>query len=171
MLRRIFAASRYLILIAVLGDFLAAVVVMIYGGLLVFNMLVDVLSHGSFTTDGAKHLSVECVEIIDLFLLGTVLYIFALGLYDLFIDDQLPLPRWLLIRTLEDLKEKLLGVIIVLLAVTFLGDTVLWNGGTSILALGVAIGLVLFALGFILHRVFVPHHQTTAETQNDPPIS
>lgn len=171
MLRRIFAASRYLILIAVSGAFLAAVVVMVYGGLLVLNMLVDVVSHGSFTTDGAKHLSVECVEIIDLFLLGTVLYIIALGLYDLFIDDRLPLPNWLLIRTLDDLKEKLLGVIIVLLAVTFLGDTVLWNGNTSILALGIAVGLVLFALGFILHRVFSTHDQIKAEVQSEPPVS
>ena len=161
MLRRIFAASRYLILIAVLGDLLAAVVVMIYGGGLVLNMLVTVVLHGSFTPDGAKHLSVECVEIIDLFLLGTVLYIIALGLYDLFIDDQLPLPSWLLIRTLDDLKEKLIGVIIVLLAVTFLGNTVLWDGGTSILSLGVAIGLVLFALGFIINRVFSAHHDPT----------
>jgi len=44
---------------------------------------------------------------------------------------------------LDDLKERLLGVVAVLLAVTFLGSAVTWNGSTDILALGIAIAAVL----------------------------
>jgi uncharacterized membrane protein YqhA len=61
----------------------------------------------------------------------------------LFIDPGLPMPRWLKITTLEDLKERLLGVVAVLLAVTFTGNAVTWSGTNDILALGIAIGLVL----------------------------
>lgn len=89
---------------------------------------------------------------IDLFLLGTILYIVSLGLYSLFINDKLPLPSWLEIHNLESLKENLVGVIIVLLAVTFLGDVVTWDGSTSIWALGVAVGFVSLALGLFLRR-------------------
>ena len=164
MLRRILAGSRYMVVIAVLGSFLASVVVLIYGGLTVLNIIIDVFSHGAFTVDGAKHLAVECIEIIDLFLLGTVLYITALGLYELFIDASLPTLPWLVVRTLDDLKAKLTGVIIVLLAVTFLAEVVTWNGSTSILALGVAVGLVLFALGYILNIGSRSHPQDTLNT-------
>lgn len=171
MLRRILAGSRYMITLAVVGSFLASIVVLIYGALTVFSIIFDVFTHGLFTVDGAKHLAVECIEVIDLFLLGTVLYIIALGLYELFIDESLPTPAWLVITTLDDLKAKLTGVIIVLLAVTFLAEVVSWNGSTNILALGVAVGLVLFALGFILNLgARTPHPGKRDDTNGPMPI-
>ncbi len=57
-------------------------------------------------------------------MLAVVLYIMAVGLYELFIDDNLDLPAWLVIHNLEDLKEKLVGVVIVVLAVFFLGRVI-----------------------------------------------
>jgi len=157
MLRRILASSRYMVVIAVIGAFLASITVLIYGGVTVLTIIFDVFSHWSFTIDGAKHLAVESIEIIDLFLLGTVLYIIALGLYELFIDESLPTPSWLHIGNLDDLKEILVRVIVVLLAVTFLAEVVTWNGSTTILALGLAVGIVLFALGYILTVTTKPH--------------
>jgi len=150
MLRNMLAGSRYLIIIAVIGTALMSIVTLIYGGLIVLSVIFEMFTHAIFTADGAKHLAVECIEIIDLFLLGTVLYIVALGLYDLFIDESLVVPNWLMITSLDDLKDRLLGIIIVLLAVTFLGNVVAWDGTTTILALGIAIGFVLFALGFFV---------------------
>ncbi|HZU70517.1 MAG TPA: YqhA family protein [Ktedonobacteraceae bacterium] len=152
MFRRALAGTRYLIVIAVIGTFLASIAVLVYGALTVVTTIIDIFTHGGFTTDGAKHLAVDDIELIDLFLLGTVLYIIALGLYNLFIDDKLPMPRWLEIVNLDDLKETLLRVIIVLLAVTFLGYVVNWDGNANILDLGIAVGLVLFALGLLLNR-------------------
>jgi uncharacterized membrane protein YqhA len=153
MLERILAGSRYLVLVAVIGAFLAALIVLIYGGLTVGGIIISVFAFHTFTTDGAKHIAVNCIEMIDLFLLGTILYIVALGLYSLFINDHLPLPSWLEIHSLESLKENLVGVIIVLLAVTFLGYVVTWDGSTSIWALGVAVGFVLLALSLFLRRL------------------
>jgi uncharacterized membrane protein YqhA len=157
MLRRILASSRYLVVIAVIGSFLSSLVVLVYGSLTVFSIGFDAFSHGAFNVNGAKHLSVEFIEVIDLLLLGTVLYIIALGLYELFIDETLPTPSWLVITSLDDLKAKLTGVIIVLLAVTFLAEVVNWDGSSNILYLGVAVGLVLFALGYILNRSVLTH--------------
>ena len=54
------------------------------------------------------------IEITDIILLGTVLYIVALGLYQLFIDHNLALPRWLKVNDLTDLKRDLIGVVVVL---------------------------------------------------------
>ena len=152
MFERILAGSRYLVIIAVLGAFLAALIVLIYGGLTVGGILISLIGPPAFTPDEAKHVAVDCIEMIDLLLLGTILYIISLGLYSLFINDNLSLPSWLNIRSLESLKENLVGVIFVLLAVTFLGNVVTWDGSTAIWALGIAIGFVLLALSLFLMR-------------------
>ena len=161
MLRRALAGSRYLVIIVVIGTFLASIAVLVYGAFTVVSIIIDVFTHG-FTITGAKYFAVDASELIDLFLLGIVLYIVALGLYNLFIDDTLPMPHWLEIVNLEDLKGRLLGIVVVLLAVTFLGYVVDWNGTSNILALGIAVGVVLFALGFLLNGgLNVRHHQAS----------
>jgi uncharacterized membrane protein YqhA len=152
MLQRILSGSRYLVVIAVIGSFLTSVAVLVYGGVRSLVIVFDVFTHGTFTDDGAKYLSIESIELIDLFFLGTVLYIIALSLYELFINEHLPMPSWLVVTNLDDLKGKLLGVVTVLLSVTFLANVVTWNGSVNILALGAAIGLVLFALAFLTKR-------------------
>ena len=157
MIRRILASSRYLVIIAVLGSFLTSVALIFYGGLTTITVLIGIFAHPTFTIAGATHLTVECIEVVDLFLLATVLYIVALGLYELFIDENLPVLPWLVITDLDDLKAKLIGVITVSLAVTFLGYVVEWDGNTNILALGVSVGLVLFALSFLLSRTTKGH--------------
>ncbi|HLI06036.1 MAG TPA: YqhA family protein [Ktedonobacteraceae bacterium] len=156
MLGRILAGSRYLVIIAVVGAYLSALFVLIYGGLTIGGIIIAEFTHPVFTPDAAKHIAVECIEMIDLFLLGPILYIVSLGLYSLFINDHLPLPSWLNIHNLESLKENLVGVIIVLLAVTFLGYVVTWDGSTSIWAVGVAVGFVVLALSLFLRRLRTP---------------
>jgi len=143
LVRRLLASSRFFIIVAVIGSFVASATALVYGGVTTALIVVRTVRQGEFTDDGAKLLSVELVTMIDLFLLGTVLYIFSVGLYELFIDQGLPMPPWLRITTLDDLKERLLGVVAVLLAVTFLGSAVTWKGGMDILYLGIAIGVVL----------------------------
>jgi len=95
-------------------------------------------------------LAVDLIEITDIILLGTVLYIVALGLYQLFIDHKVALPPWLKVSDLTDLKRDLIGVVVVLLGVSFLGEVVNWDGENDILLLGAGIALVIAALGFIL---------------------
>ena len=151
-LRNILASSRYLIIISVVGTLVGSIIVLGYGAITVVVVLIHIFFvRNLFTTDDVKIVAVSSVELIDLFLLSTILYIVSLGLYKLFIDSKLPLPDWLEIADLNDLKERILGVILVLLAISFLGYVVEWQfGDYSILALGVAVGLVLFALSYSL---------------------
>jgi uncharacterized membrane protein YqhA len=154
MIRRILASSRFFIAIAVLGLFLAAVALLVTATVGVVEITWDAVVHGDVGFAGAKHLSVQFIELTDAFLLATVLYIVALGLYQLFLDAELPVSGWLKITDLDELKEKLLGVIIVLLGVSFLDNAVEWEPGTSILPFGAAIALVSLALSVLL---FVAH--------------
>jgi uncharacterized membrane protein YqhA len=165
-IRTILASSRFFIAIAVLGAFLAAVALITYAAFVVFEVTWDAFSH-DINVEHAKSLAVEFIELIDLFLLGTVLYIVALGLYELFIDDKLPMPRWLIIRDLDDLKDKLLGVVIVLLGVTFLGKVVTWDGDRDIVYFGAAIAAVIAALGGFVAISRKGHDKSHASDQGE----
>lgn len=166
---RLLASSRYVILIAVLGTFLSGTVMLIFGVLAVLDISIDAFLELDLSTHGVEELAVEFIKLTDVFLLGTVLYIVALGLYELFVDPSLPLPAWLIIKDLEHLKEKLLGVIVVLLGVTFLGEAVSWDGQSDILRLGAAIALVIAALSFVLTTLSRHGHETRTPTSEPPP--
>ncbi|KIH77982.1 Uncharacterized membrane protein YqhA [Geoalkalibacter ferrihydriticus] len=150
MIKKVLAGSRYLILIAVFGSFLAATALLVYGGIEVVVLIKEAIAYGEVSQKGAKSLALAFIEMVDLFLLGTVFYIVALGLYELFIDDSLVLPAWLEIRDLDGLKNKLVGVVVVVLAVTFLGQVVTWDGERDLLGLGVGIAVVIAALTWFL---------------------
>lgn len=144
--QRLLGSSRWIILLAVIGAFLSAMVLLVYAAGVVFVTIKDLVTDLHFSEKGAKELSVTFIQLVDLFLLGTVIYIIAIGLYELFIDDSLPMPGWLHIGTLDSLKEKLIGVVILLLGVTFLGQAVTWSGDDGIIYFGAAIALVIFGL-------------------------
>ena len=107
---------------------------------------------GTFSPRNVEHIGVQFIQVTDIILLGTVLYIVSLGLYQLFLDPEhkLKVPPWLVVGDLGDLKRDLLSVTVVLLGVTFLGEVVDWNGEGDILRLGAAIALVVAALGVII---------------------
>jgi len=144
--QRLLGSSRWIILLAVIGAFFSAMVLLVYAAGVVFVTIKDLVGDLHFNEKGAKELSVTFIQLVDLFLLGTVIYIIAIGLYELFIDDSLPMPGWLHIGTLDSLKEKLIGVVILLLGVTFLGQAVTWSGNENIIYFGGAIALVILGL-------------------------
>lgn len=92
-----------------------------------------------------KLLVVDCIELADLTLLAVALYIVGLGLFELFIAP-VRMPDWLLITSLDDLKSKLINIVVVALGVSFFGQVVTWDGVTNLLPLGVAVGIVILAL-------------------------
>ena len=86
-------------------------------------------------------------------LIGVILLIVALGLFQLFIDEKSTLPPWLKVHNLDELKHRVIGVICVVLGVNFLSNAAEWNGGHDILYYGAAIGIVLIALVMLLKVV------------------
>jgi uncharacterized membrane protein YqhA len=144
-MKNILSSSRYLVLLAVLAAFAAAV------SLLVFGAYETALEIGKILQgEIPSSVATAFIEIADLFLLGVVMYIIALGLYELFIDDNLVLPHWLEIHTLDDLKAKLISVIIVVMGVLFLEQVVSWDGERNLLTFGGGVALVIAALTYFL---------------------
>lgn len=150
---RLFDLSPSMIILAVIGSLLAAFTLIIYGFLRVLWVIWDLITERNLTSHREEELSIELIGLIDVFLIGVILLIVALGLYQLFIDENTTLPSWLKIRTLDELKHRVIGVICVVLGVNFLSNVAEWTGGKDILYLGVAIAVVLLALVLLLKVV------------------
>lgn len=144
----ILSNGRYMVILGIIGAFLAAISLFVYGGILTVQQIIETIQTGYVSSKGSKSLMLSFVEIADIFLLGTVMYIISTGLYELFIDDNIELPGWLEIHTLDDLKQKLVGVIVVVMAVVFLGHVIKWHGETEIVYYGAAIAFMVAALTY-----------------------
>jgi uncharacterized membrane protein YqhA len=149
--------SRFVAMFAVLGTALSAVAVYVYGAAFVATTIWEAVTGGAPSEEGLKHLTIQLVESTDAFLLGTVLYIVSIGFFQLFLDSDVDIPGWMRITNLDQLKSKLVGVIVVLLSVTFLGRVSNWQSGSEIAYLGVAIAAVIVALGYFGFRANENH--------------
>ena len=147
---RLFSSSRYYAAFAVLGTFLAATTLYVYGTLVVIQLIWSTIVEYNVSVEGVKHLQVVFIEMTDVFLLGTVLFIVAFGLYQLFIQPDLPVPSWLKIQNLDQLTERLIEVVGVLLSVTFLAFAVEGLSEASLIAVGASVAIVIAALSLLL---------------------
>jgi len=153
-MNRILSGTRYFVLIPILGLLIAASFFFVFGGIGLIKLLIELLisALGGATRESAKLettlVIVEVVEFVHTFLVGTVLYITAVGLYQLFVQE-IQFPRWLKIDSPEELETNLIGVTVVVLAVNFMGAV--FAGGTdNLLQNGAGIALPIAALGLFI---------------------
>jgi len=147
-LRHLLESSRKIVLIAVFGCLAASIATLLLASRQLIRVIVDAWSDSTATA--GKAAAVGFIQAVDLLLIATVFYIVSVGLYELYIDDSIVLPSWLHIRSLDDLKNKLLRMVVLVLAVEFLAQVAKWGGEPEIAALGAAIGFVTAALTWFL---------------------
>ena len=145
--------SRYLILIPILGLALAAAVFFVFGGIGLIRLLVETLVEVLDPAALAAHTNqdkfiYEVVEYVHIFLIGTVLYITAVGLYQLFVHE-IDFPAWLKVESTEELETSLIGVTVVVLAVNFMG-AIFVGDSDDLLQYGAGIALPIAALGLFV---------------------
>ena len=148
---RFITACRFILVVPVIGCVLLAVGVVIMGMGRIATAGVQLALAGDFSAKAAKTMSLAVIEIIDLFLIGTVAYIAAVGLYKLFISkSEIELPMRLKINTLKDLEDKIIGVLVAALAVAFLGQAAGAETPEALLNYGGGIAVVVAALAFFM---------------------
>jgi len=150
--------TRWLVLVAVIASLLSSFVIFMVGFYEVLHLVWDFVSGGSYKHFYAKLLSVVIAS-VDLFLIGTFLLVFALGLYELFISKIDPAEndplgeRVLVIRSLEDLKEKLGRLVIMVLIVSFFKQVLHLEFKNPLETLYIAVGVLMIALAlYFTHK-------------------
>lgn len=141
-MRKILEASRYIVILPSIGALIGALVLILIGlweiGAAIYQLV-------SFDV-ALKASIVSVLTAVDTLLLATVLLVIGYGLYELFVDESLELPAWLQIRSLDDLKGKLIGVVVAVIAVVFLGELVEGKDPEAVLLFGVGAGALVLAL-------------------------
>ncbi len=155
MIGRMVASSRFFVLIATLSLFLAFMAVMVSTIIVTVMTILDAAHRDGLSQN---EMIGKLIKQADYALLATVLYVLALGLYSLFVDDRVPMPGWLRIHDLGQLKELLAGVVVVAIAVIFLGQALTWDGTTDLLAPGLASAAVIAALALFLWQAARERH-------------
>ena len=135
--------TRYTVIVPAIAAILGALLLMAQGSLaVVFAIINSIVSQTPL-----KEVIVDVLTAVDAILLGTVLLVIGYGLYELFVDTEVDVPPWLQIRDLDDLKSKLIGVVVAIIAVVFVGVLVDSNRAGDVLAYGAGAGALVLGLG------------------------
>jgi uncharacterized membrane protein YqhA len=120
---------------------------MAQGSIEMVLVVIDALSNES----SLKENIVYVLTAVDAILLGTVLLVIGYGLFELFIDDELPVPLWLRVYDLDDLKSKLIGVVVAIIAVVFVGIFVDAKRSADVISYGVGAGALVVGLAIFAY--------------------
>jgi uncharacterized membrane protein YqhA len=146
-MRKILGLTRYAVFVPAIASIIGALLLMAQGSISILMIVVDAVLNDAYLKDTI----VAVLTAVDAILLGTVLLVIGYGLYELFVDTKLEVPEWLEVRDLDDLKSKLIGVVVAIISVVFVGVFVDTNRAADVVAYGVGAGalvagLALFAL-------------------------
>ncbi|MCX7192724.1 MAG: YqhA family protein [Proteobacteria bacterium] len=154
--------SRFVILSAVIGSLVAGFVIFYMATVDVYFLFQHAVHYAdaSLSDEARKALHdstvSHIVEVVDGYLLATVMLIFSLGLYELFISDidqahgSKASSKILVINNLDDLKGRLAKVILMIMIVTLFEEALHMKLETplDLVYLGGSITLIALALYF-----------------------
>ncbi len=164
--------SRFVIITAVIGSLLAGFAIFYMATVDVVFLFEHALHYAdnSLTDEARKVLHdrtvSHIVEVVDGYLLATVMLIFSLGLYELFVSDidqahgDRASSKILVINSLDDLKSRLAKVILMIMIVTLFEEAINMNIATplDLVYLGASIALIALAL-YLSHAAEKGTHQ------------
>lgn len=153
--------SRFLVILAVVSSLLGSMVLFVIGSLDMIDVLVKTWGYyvlGDHSYDLHAKVVGELIGAIDLYLIAVVLLIFSFGIYELFVSQideaqNSESSQILEIHSLDELKDKIAKVIIMVLVVKYF-QMVLdmsFNGALEMLYLAISILGLSLAL-FFLHK-------------------
>ena len=159
--------SRYVVMLAVVSSIVGMLLLFLLSATDMAHLAIDYIEmaffgkdYPDFHTRAVSHI----ITAVDDFLLATVLLIFALGLYELFIDKievahgDKSSSNILVINTLDDLKDRLGKVILMILIVAFFKNVlhVTFDDPLNILYMGAGILMVSLA-SYFSHKSSAKH--------------
>jgi len=168
--------ARLIMIVPVLASLLAAIGILILSAVNTLLLLQRMAGYLMLTAEQqleqqAVILS-DVVGVVDQFLIVAILVIFADGMYELFVGnisaaEQSSIgPRVLIIRNLDDLKDKLVSVVLVILVVKFFQQALKMHYETPTDLLLLAGGIAAVGVALFLTK---KHKPAKHESKDHPP--
>ena len=164
MLKRVFEAtiwqSRFIVILAVVFGLLGAIILFIVASIDIWGVAGYAL-HTIMTGAHPEHFHADIVSgiigAVDLYLIAVVMFIFSFGIYELFISEIKAAEsagkdgtNVLAIHSLDELKDKIAKVIVMVLVVNFFQRVLHTTFATPLEMLYFALSITALALGLYL---------------------
>ena len=147
--RWLFTMSRWALLAGILSLIAGSVTLLGFGAVETARHIVRIVGPGAENLSN-REMFLASIKLIDLVLLATILQVVAVGIYSLFIDHDIPVPRWLQATSIDGLKNLLAGIVVVMLGVLFLEQVITLGGDSDLLPMGIGIGAIIVALSYFI---------------------
>ena len=148
--------SRFIVLLAVVFGLLGAIILFIIASLDIWHVAVESFKVVMHMIPHPEHFHEDVVSgiigAVDLYLIAVVMFIFSFGLYELFISDIDAAEgkngsKLLAIHSLDQLKDKIAKVIVMVLVVNFFQRVIHTNFTTPLEMMYFAGSITALAVG------------------------
>lgn len=154
-------STRFFVILAVIFSMIGGILLFIVASVDVVGvakLVFNVYFNHAHPTNFHELLVSDLIGAVDLYLIAIVLFLFGFGLYELFISQidvakKSPSSKVLEIHSLDELKDKLAKVIIMVLMVGFFKRAMNTTYGDAMEMLALAGSILLIALAFyFMHK-------------------
>ena len=171
MIERVFESglwsSRFMVLMAVLFGIVGAVVLFVVASFDIYDtakLVINTYINHYHPENFHNHVIGGIIGAVDLYLIGVVMLLFSFGLYELFISDidtarenENKQTKILAIHSLDQLKDKISKVIVMVLVVMFFKKVGLTTYSSPLELLYLALSIAVISVGlYFLSKV--GHH-------------
>ena len=161
MLERLFEGaiwqSRFIVILAVVFGLLGAIILFIVASMDIWGVAVytfDTITTGAHPEHFHEDIVSGIIGAVDLYLIAVVMFIFSFGIYELFISEIEVAgiagkdgSNVLAIHSLDQLKDKIAKVIVMVLVVNFFQRVIHTNFATPLEMLYFALSITALAVG------------------------
>lgn len=161
---RMIGRTRFVVLLGVAAVLLVSMALFVLGAAQAVVSVWHALQALLRGEQASSALTVELLEVVASFLKAVVFYIVGVGLYSLFIAP-LNVTAALGVETLNDLETKVVGVVVVIMSITFLEHFIAWKEPAEMLMWGGTLALVVVPL--VLFQFYL-HYAKEGQKQENP---
>jgi uncharacterized membrane protein YqhA len=147
--------SRFIVLLAVIFGLLGAIILFVVASMDIWGVGVyafnTIITH-AHPEDFHEDIVAGIIGAVDLYLIAVVMFIFSFGLYELFISDIEAAEgkngsKLLAIHSIDELKDKIAKVIVMVLVVNFFQRVLHTSFATPLEMLYFALSIAALAVG------------------------
>jgi len=166
--------SRFIVILAVIFGLLGAVVLFVVASMDIWGVAVytyNTITTGAHPEHFHEDIVANIIGAVDLYLIAVVMFIFSFGLYELFISDideamdGEQANKILAITSLDQLKDKISKVIVMVLVVNFFQRVLHTDFTTPLEMLYFAISIAFLSIGLYFLGMVGKKDKKTEKTE------